>query len=662
MIELADFALTTATCVLILSSTALMAAGLCRRIPSVRHFVLLAGLLCSVVCPWISLTFDVSGRSPIRIPLPSLSDASHGVLATTPSQVPVDSSAPALSSSTESHRLDDSTGIIQSAPPDSAIKRVTKYFLLLGWAIGASVLLVRFIRRLVGIWRLRQTCRPIGQKLLRSAVADAARRLELATAPTVVVSSQVQAPVVIGPIRPVIVLPSHCHEEIHGDSISDVLVHEMAHIIRRDHLVLILGALAQVVYWPIPTLHFLIQALNAAREDVCDNYVLRDQDPICFGETLLCFGELASGGRTIKPSIGVLSSRGELEARVARLLDTRRNKMIRPGRLVRIASLLLFSVGTLCLSGVSIGTANSAEGNSVEDTPEPTASLADFQGGGDKAPRISPVIGPDYFVAPVTTDLQKRLLGTLSFEKGLVPADDVHTYVRVNAYALFEHPSFRLSDPTGQAFVPIRRHLKQFGSSSNHGQIRMMIDYGHLNVTKETRALAMDVFRGMAIGAGFSAVKIHGSFRNPIDNERDFEWTNLQADLNDRPEDEKAVKIANVTIYPVATKLGRYLTNDADCVVDVHGPVSLSATHIFGDAEASEIKQSLEKLPLKTKDVVRLQVFLEELDDDVQAYELAQAKKDSPFHAAAVKLFKNAGFKTIRILIATSNGTVGSEY
>ena len=82
------------------------------------------------------------------------------------------------------------------------------------------------------------------------------------------------------------------------------------------------------IFWPQPLVHFYGAILSRSREELCDNRVLAGASPIDYARTLLTLGEL-SGGRPEFAGVSLFSHRDLLCARIARLLDPRRDRSVR---------------------------------------------------------------------------------------------------------------------------------------------------------------------------------------------------------------------------------------------------------------------------------------------------------------------------------------------
>ena len=155
-----------------------------------------------------------------------------------------------------------------------------------------------------------------------------------------------------------IVLPDELVGAVSDDEMRDVLLHELAHLVRRDPMIVLLQELARAMYWPLVPVHSMIRELGRAREELCDNYVLQGRDALSYGETLLHLAVLSQGARPLFAAVGIVQWRGELERRIAGLLDQGRSTMTKSNRwLVWLVALLFATVGI-----IAAATPLSAEG------------------------------------------------------------------------------------------------------------------------------------------------------------------------------------------------------------------------------------------------------------------------------------------------------------
>jgi BlaR1 peptidase M56 len=201
--------------------------------------------------------------------------------------------------------------------------------LVLTWAIGVLVALARLIyawRRLV---RMRYSFEPFEAGDLGDVFGEVRDALGLRNLPPVYASTEISGPVAIGVIRPCVVLPKNVVKLLRREQIRDVLLHECAHIVRRDPLVGLLQAIAGAFYWPHPLVHNLNLWLGRAREEVCDNFALESGDACEYSRTLLRLTEACRPSRGICAGLGLTDSRWTLHNRIRGLLDPGRDTAIK---------------------------------------------------------------------------------------------------------------------------------------------------------------------------------------------------------------------------------------------------------------------------------------------------------------------------------------------
>jgi beta-lactamase regulating signal transducer with metallopeptidase domain len=127
-----------------------------------------------------------------------------------------------------------------------------------------------------------QRCR-LGRLLSRASAADprllavmeqVAAQLGLSRPPDLVLTDGEGSPFVCGLFRPVLVLPRGLLAELDADHLRMVLLHELAHLKRRDLWWGWLPALVRIVYFFHPVAHWVCFRIRLERELACDQLAM----------------------------------------------------------------------------------------------------------------------------------------------------------------------------------------------------------------------------------------------------------------------------------------------------------------------------------------------------------------------------------------------------
>jgi beta-lactamase regulating signal transducer with metallopeptidase domain len=243
--------------------------------------------------------------------------------------------------------IDDASTKLAEAP--SIAESLTGFALCLLWALGVGFGLARLAH---GLWKqrhhfVRQSWQPaFWTDALKARLAQ---QLGMRQFPDVVVSPAAPMPLVLGLWRPVIVLPASSPASWEQPQWEAVLLHEAAHIARRDHWAALAQRLAVTLFWWCPLVYRLSRRLNDLRENICDDYALQGPcDQVAYAELLVESAERLVHWKSVPVSLALLdSAHGGLETRITRLLAKEKRTMTR----LSLSGKLLGAVcvGAMCL-------------------------------------------------------------------------------------------------------------------------------------------------------------------------------------------------------------------------------------------------------------------------------------------------------------------------
>lgn len=267
------------------------------------------------------------------------------------------------------------------ADPDVVPMRVPTFReaasgLLWVWLGGFVFFAGLVIRDLLRLRRLRQSLVPCSSESAVGLLREAARSVGLTQPPRLFESAAVPVPVVIGPAKPVVVLPAGMATSLERQKLSAVLLHEAAHVVHGDLWVGLLQHAVAAVFWWCPPVHRLNRRLAAVREEICDDYVVAAQgDGFQLAEVLV---EMAAGLREKRQrlaigTLGVIDEKPALEGRVERLVDLA-GRAIPMTRMNRMAMAAAGAFGAAALGIVVATTIHAAdEVPAAEPNAAPTA-------------------------------------------------------------------------------------------------------------------------------------------------------------------------------------------------------------------------------------------------------------------------------------------------
>ena len=284
-----------------------LAAGRLIRSPALRHLLWLAVLLKPLVAAAVSSPYTVFA------PLAPLAEPGWDAIAH--GRVEPAALAPA-----------DAATVPSSAP----LAPVGWAALL--WLVGTSLFGGRI---LIGFGILRRMRRqalvqregPLFEALRRARAAlDCHPRVEVATSPSI------RSPLVLGTLKPLIVVPTDLVDRLPADQLTLVLMHELVHVRRYDNLALLLQRLVSAALFFHPAVWLCARMLRRESEQACDDLVIyATARPEAYARGLTQVAESAAHsnppGRRIPMMSTIGATESDLTQRIRRTLDGGAHRM-----------------------------------------------------------------------------------------------------------------------------------------------------------------------------------------------------------------------------------------------------------------------------------------------------------------------------------------------
>jgi beta-lactamase regulating signal transducer with metallopeptidase domain len=143
------------------------------------------------------------------------------------------------------------------------------------YAVGVMILFVRLMASLAAVGRLKRTAVVVDNPAWTGPLSRWRDRLGIARPVLLVQSGCVRVPMVLGWLRPAIVLPVTEEEDSPGSQVDAILLHELAHLRRGDDLWNLVQQVVQILYWPHPLSWMAARLIAGVREQACDDLCVR---------------------------------------------------------------------------------------------------------------------------------------------------------------------------------------------------------------------------------------------------------------------------------------------------------------------------------------------------------------------------------------------------
>jgi beta-lactamase regulating signal transducer with metallopeptidase domain len=283
-----------------------------RASPNVRYLVSCAALLL-LAAVFASTVVRHAGDAGVAQVAP-LTDAAQRAPAP-----PARASVPALPGA---HALEPASTGMAAPPVHSWRLRVDAWAIVLVplWLLGVCLCSARLALAWAHVRRLRRAPLTALPRPLHARLEQIVSTVGVRRALRIAESAMVQVPMVVGWLRPIVLLPASALSGLAPSQLEAIVAHEIAHIRRHDFVVNIVQSAVEVLLFYHPACWWLSRQIRDAREQCCDDIaVAACGDSHSYASALATLEEL----RGDSVALTLAASDGPLLRRIRRLVAPR---------------------------------------------------------------------------------------------------------------------------------------------------------------------------------------------------------------------------------------------------------------------------------------------------------------------------------------------------
>lgn len=278
-----------------------------------------------------------------------------------------------------------SSGRLVQALAASTNQRDLMLWLVQAWFVGVMLLSARTAGGLLWLARTRrEEIEPLSEEMYRQCLI-LQERMGLRRHIRYGHSSSIDSPVVIGWLRPIVVVTAQAMTGLTPQQLQAIIAHELAHIRRYDAFVNLFQIVAEMLLFYHPAVWWVSRRIRVEREVCCDHEALAAcGEPVSYARALTMMEEWRAA-----PSLLMAANRGPLTERVLRLLGMQgtsaRSRVAGLGACVLAVAAALFA-GTVFVAAAQ---ATEDEPNEIAE-PAPVVAPAPAPAPAPRAPEAQP--------------------------------------------------------------------------------------------------------------------------------------------------------------------------------------------------------------------------------------------------------------------------------
>ncbi|MTB51185.1 M56 family metallopeptidase [Lewinella sp. W8] len=193
------------------------------------------------------------------------------------------------------------------------------FWVVIVWIVGAMIGALRLCWSFGRVRRMQRRARMAVPPEFAELVQVLANRLDLRASFRLGISDRISGPALVGHLRPMLLFPVAVINQLSLEEAEVVILHELAHLKRKDHWWNLLQCLLEVIFYYHPVIWWIGARIREEREHCCDDLVIgAGSDQITYAKTLLFFAQLRQQPAS---ALALAGKSGGLLGRIQRFIN-----------------------------------------------------------------------------------------------------------------------------------------------------------------------------------------------------------------------------------------------------------------------------------------------------------------------------------------------------
>ncbi len=238
--------------------------------------------------------------------------------------------------------------------------------IMLLYTAGLGLMLGRLM---LNVWQVRQL-RTEGELLpdaaWNEAIAKWRKKLNISRAVTLKVSARINVPMMLGALKPIILMPMATINNLTTDEVEAILLHELAHIKRHDYLLNMLQTIGETILFFNPFVWLISAVVRKDRELCCDDIVVANTaSPLSYARALTMIA--AGSNEQAEMAMAATGSKNQLFHRIKRIMEMKKSNINYSRLTIAVAAILAITF-TIAVFSFTPSFAQKAKKSGTPDT------------------------------------------------------------------------------------------------------------------------------------------------------------------------------------------------------------------------------------------------------------------------------------------------------